>query len=48
VALVEEAAAEQARERALAEFIRQLPALAGRASALLAQGADGLSLSEAR
>jgi galactokinase len=44
VALVEEAAAEEARERALAEFTRLFPALAGRASALLAQGDDGLRL----
>jgi galactokinase len=44
VALVEEAAAEEARDRALAEFTRRFPQLAGRARALLAQGEDGLRL----
>jgi galactokinase/galacturonokinase len=44
VALVEEAAAEEARDRALAEFNRRFPQLAGSASALLAQGEDGLRL----
>jgi len=44
VALVEEGAAQEARERALAEFTRRLPALAGRATALLAQGEDGVAL----
>jgi len=44
VALVEEAAASEARERALADFTQRLPALAGRATALLAQGEDGVRL----
>jgi galactokinase/galacturonokinase len=44
VALVEAAAAEEARARALAEFTRLLPELAGRATALLARSEDGLRL----
>ncbi len=44
VALVEADAAEEARARALAEFTRLLPELAGRATALLAQGEDGVRL----
>ena len=44
VALVEAGSAEEARDRALAEFTGLFPALAGRASALLAQGEDGLRL----
>ena len=44
VALVLAEAAQEARERALAEFRRQLPALAGRATALLALGEDGVRL----
>ena len=44
VALVDASAAEEARARALAGFTRQLPELAGRATALLAQGEDGLRL----
>jgi len=44
VALVEEGAAQEARERALADFTQRLPALAGRATALLVQGEDGVRL----
>ena len=44
VALVEEGAAQEAGERALAVFRQRLPALAGRATALLAQGEDGVRL----
>jgi galactokinase/galacturonokinase len=44
VALVEADAAEQARALSLAEFTRLQPELAGRATALLARGEDGLRL----
>jgi galactokinase len=44
VALVEAGAAQEARERALADFTQRLPALAGRATALLVQGEDGVRL----
>jgi galacturonokinase len=44
VALVEADAAQEARARALADFTRRLPALAGRASALLVEGEDGVRL----
>jgi len=44
VALVEAGAAQEARERVLTDFTKLLPALAGRATALLAQGEDGLRL----
>ena len=44
VALVEADAAQEARARALADFTRRLPALAGRATALLARGEDGVRL----
>jgi galactokinase len=44
VALVAADAAEEARAHALAEFTRLLPELAGRATALLAQGEDGVRL----
>jgi galactokinase/galacturonokinase len=44
VALVLAEAAQEARDRALAAFTQRLPALAGRATALLVQGEDGLRL----
>jgi galactokinase/galacturonokinase len=44
VALVDGAHAEAARERVLAELVQALPVLAGRASAFLADGDDGLRL----
>lgn len=44
VALVAADAAEEARTRALAEFARLQPELSGRATALLAQGEDGVRL----